>query len=262
MPAPKYTDADYLSTNRILNLPPSAAAGHPITHEQLYNANRRLIDRAIIVSDIWVDRGSSFDGFMGASIGSGGGVGGPLVSGGPNVSGHPGVARLTCPATANTGYYIGTAVCLVCNGTETFSCTFSPQTINANIVGRIGISTSINATAPTDGVWAAFNGATNTLTANTMLANVSTVGTTSPALTGAAWYTLLITVANTTNLATFSLRTDNGAVVWSDTITTNIPNNTRRVGAGIAFWSTVATATTLVHLDRLELDIPSNRGVA
>jgi hypothetical protein len=70
----------------------------------------------------------------------------------------------------------------------------------------------------------------------------------------ATWYRALVTLNTDSGQETFAIYNDGGTLLWSDTLSTNIPTASgRETGAGLIATSLGTTATDLVHLDYMAL---------
>jgi len=226
-------------------------------------ARPTLYEQFLKPARFWTEFGNSngnaLGDFVGQSIGTGGTIN---VAAGPPISGHPGNSRLLSGANANSGFSVCTNTNnLVMSGGESGLACFALNTANNAIVGRIGFINSATVTAPTDGVMVGLNGASNTLTAYTVNSGTLSSSANSPVLSASTWYTLLINLSANRATASFELRNDAGIVVWTTTLTTNIPAINRALGFGAAFWHTGSAATNLINFDVLGCEFPVSRGV-
>ena len=163
---------------------------------------------------------------------------------------HPGVVRFTQNG-ANTGYQYdlgdNNPTNILLGGGEVYECIFSLPTATAT-VERLGFQDSITTTAPVDGAW--INIAATTLSGKTSNnSTVSTTATTHTVSTG-TWYRAVVYV-NSTSLVTFTLYTcSDGAVVWTNTLTTNIPSAAgRETSVGTLAYKTTAGTANLLDVD-------------
>jgi hypothetical protein len=81
----------------------------------------------------------------------------------------------------------------------------------------------------------------------------STTGTSYTLVTN-TWYRLRIEVNSDATLVTFSLFSEAGALLWSDTLNSNIPTAAgRETGHGIVATNSGTTAVAMVDVDYLNL---------
>ena len=164
---------------------------------------------------------------------------------------HPGIVRLASVATNNTGGRIrpGTNTsAILLGGGETFSAVFRQLSVNANVVIRIGFQDSVSATAPTDAVYIDIQGATLQGTGKN---NGGTTNTgTSYTVSVNTWYRIIVEVTSS-SLATFYLYdVSSAALLWSNTIATNIPTATgRETDISILAYRATNVATDLIDVD-------------
>jgi hypothetical protein len=75
-----------------------------------------------------------------------------------------------------------------------------------------------------------------------------------------SWYRLKIQLNSNATSVTFVIYDDAGNVLWTDSLTTNIPTSSgRETGAGMIGTSSGTTAVDLYHLDLMALAWGSNR---
>lgn len=165
---------------------------------------------------------------------------------------HPGVLKLRSSATPNSGcefraYTSGNEHVLI-GGNEWFEMIFDIVTLT-NSVFRFGYVDAQSITAdPFDGVY--FEVSSGTLKGKT--ANNQTVSTTATTYTPSTgvWYRARLGVNEDASLVSYYLYDENGAGLWSDTLSTNIPTATgRECGVTIRVGSTNSAITDLIHLD-------------
>lgn len=166
----------------------------------------------------------------------------------PGEASHPGVVQLSSAAGADSGYtwYLSLTPFLLAGG-ETFEASFQVVALT-NLTLRLGFGDATSVTAPVDGVYldiAATGVATGTARSNN---SASTTVSTYTVEIG-TWYRISVSV-ETATLARFTLYSGAGAVLWTDTVATNIPTGAgRNTGAqAIATRSDGGTAA-LVALD-------------
>jgi hypothetical protein len=167
---------------------------------------------------------------------------------------HPGIISLESSATANSGYAVETYDnAFLLAGGEFTEAVF--KSVNqTNVVVRIGFMDSFTNTAVQDGAYINIAGTTlNGMTRNAAAA--STTGT-SYTIVDETWYRARVVLNDDATLVTFFLFDGaTGALLWSDTLDTNIPTAAaRETGHGVTAYYTPASGTrVLVWLDYLNL---------
>lgn len=159
-----------------------------------------------------------------------------------SIASHFGIVQVSNNSVANAGYEydFASASSFLLAGGEVFEFVFRPDNVAGSNFQRYGFQDLFGTVAPVDGVWINISGAT--LTGKTSNNSVSSTTSTSYTVTISAWYHLKIFV-NSTSLVTFSLYDSTGALVWSDTLTTNIPSTAgRETGCGIVGYRSTNTA--------------------
>lgn len=202
--------------------------------------------------------------FIGTAFGSGSIATLPSTS---LVPSHPGIVLIRSSTTANSGVRIvtsGDAIVLQAN--EEFNFVFNSAFVTATGVTVGGFTDGVGAAAPTDGAFIQITaGASNTASAVGKTYNngsSSTTGT-SASLSANVWYQGKISVDATASTVTFAIYLMDKTLVWSATLSTNIPKTAgRAVGAGLLAWDTGTTAVDIVNVDYLNLKMPLQRGVA
>jgi hypothetical protein len=162
---------------------------------------------------------------------------------------HPGVIRIASSTTTNSGFHIGSSTgALLLGGAEEAIIIWRPS-VFANTTTRAGFHDANSSTAPVDGCWIEVDtsGVASGKTSNNSTA--STTGTTFQLVAG-TWYRFCVTLNAAATSVTFEITNDAGTVLWTDTLSANIPTASGRE-TGIAFISTNVgtTATGLSTLD-------------
>jgi hypothetical protein len=177
-----------------------------------------------------------------------GGLYGSIVSNGSPSSpsgevDHPGLLGLRCGTNANSGFgvlYRSTGIKL--NGLE-----------HSEFIFRIDLTTGLlfkagmvigGVSDPFGGVW--INISSTTLTGKT--ANASTVSTTSSSYTtsDSVWYRGKIETNSDASVINYFLYDMSGSLLWSDTLSTNIPTSAIPAGGIHAYKTTSSGADTLI----------------
>jgi len=174
---------------------------------------------------------------------------------------HPGITAIRTSTTTNSGYLWKTRpTALVIGGGETFDCIFK-VVISTDSTAYIGLHDSSSQLEPTDGVYFKITGAT--VEAKTAANGSYTTGGTTYDVSDNTWYHANITLNADATSATLILYSEAGAVLLTQTITTNIPTtSTYYTGAGFVATSTGTSARNIYYLDymRLENDRELTRG--
>lgn len=174
---------------------------------------------------------------------------------------HPGVVYLRDSTTANGGYRISTAATAFrLGGGEKCVVTFQPKGFRTTATMRMGFDDSTNQTDPVDGVFVKLIGnGTNGYTVTGYARNNNAQTATGSTFTAVAntWYTLIVELNADATVATFTLETDAGATVWTDTVGSNIPKTAGRETAFqiIVFESTTDAAADIVWVDYCRVEI-------
>jgi len=187
--------------------------------------------------------------FTGAAISSG-----TNAANTTNLNGNrPGVVRMTSSTTANGGYRWATdATSIRIKGNETFTVGIAPVNFTTTTV-RTGFLDATTVTDAVDGIY--FEYATNgNIVLKTSNNSTRTTSSTITTLALNTWYKLKIIVNADATSVTGYVYDAAGALISSQTITTNIPTAAgRECGAGIVATESTTTATAMVDLDFLYL---------
>lgn len=174
---------------------------------------------------------------------------------------HPGIIYLRDSTTANGGYRISTATnAFRLAGNEKCVTTFQPKGFRTTALTRIGFDDSTAITDPADCVCVKMIGnGTNgyTLTGIARSNNNQTATASTFTTVANTWYTLIIELNANATVATFTLENDAGTVVWTDTISANIPTAAgRETGYSIGSWeSTTDAAADILWVDYCRVEI-------
>jgi hypothetical protein len=118
---------------------------------------------------------------------------------------------------------------------------------------RLGYDDSATSAAPTDGVWLEIVGNGTGVVISGKTASNSTSSTTSSTYTLAisTWVSATVEINSNASLVTYTLRSEAGAVIWTDTLATNIPTGSSRNTTPhmIGTESTTDAAALMFHLD-------------
>lgn len=211
----------------------------------LYNASSWLVDKLIkVVSNNFVNTAILGGNFFGGSS--------------PNANSFKtmlGVGIMS-GTNANGGgrYLIEPANALrVTQGLSFYGCFNLGQTTRDNFI-RIGfLSSQLNTTAVTNGVWLQINTATATLnTANNSVSSQST----SAVLSAGAYYEFLIECVTTSSVTCKIKEVLTGTVVFSQTLSTNVPEAIRTFQCGlVASITTAGASNTIISIQELSFGI-------
>lgn len=124
---------------------------------------------------------------------------------------------------------------------------------------RFGIiAGTVNPTQPTDGVY--FTLTNNSLIGQTANSSVRSSTAAFTSIASDTWYHFRVIVTSST-LATYQLYDMNGSLLWSDTLTTNLPTIGTGVQPTFIAYNTVAESRQLAHVDYISYTYPQmNRG--
>lgn len=162
---------------------------------------------------------------------------------------HPGVVRFSSGSVANTGYYsnIGQANTgqFVLGGGERYEVIFSVPTNSTNINVFMGVHSLSSWGTPINAICLYYIGLD--LSGNNASAGNGSVTQTHYTMTAGVWYHGVIQVNDARTLVTYSLYSEAGTLLWTDSLGTFIPT------AGItpcAFaYKDASTSTPLIDLD-------------
>lgn len=171
------------------------------------------------------------------------------------VLGHPGIMVMRSSATANSGVRINTSGdMIVLEGGEVFDGIFYNAFWNSDITVRIGFWDGTTIATLAD--CAMFEITGNSGPANAIGVNSTNTAqsstTSSYSLSAATWYHVRITLNSNATLVTYQIFDMSGALLWSDTLSTNIPTTGRAVGVGIFAWSSGTTGRELIQVDFIQ----------
>lgn len=167
---------------------------------------------------------------------------------------HPGIVRVSSASGANSGYFYSSgSAAIVLAGGETVEVVFSPVAAGlATLVSYLGLHTSGTVTPPTDGAWIDLAGATLSGKTNDNT-GAATTGTTYT-VTAGVWYRGKVVVNADASRVDFYLYTADGALVWSDYLTTKI-GKIRTQGCLFSAVSTGSSAVALMDFDYVSFEI-------
>lgn len=170
---------------------------------------------------------------------------------------HPGVEGLVSSTSTDSGYkLIGSVVQpLLLGGGEETNFIFSlPAVVTTVTSTRLGFQDSITVTDPVDGMYISI--VDTVLKGDCVSNSVETATATTYTLTAGTWYRANITLNAAATLATFTLYSEAGAVLWTDTVATNIPTGAGRfTGHGVISTNSGTTIKQLITLDYMDISI-------
>jgi len=174
---------------------------------------------------------------------------------------HPGILTPYSSTSANSGCYLifDETGSIRIAGNETSLCWHRPQTL-AGTTRHHGFHNSTSVTDPVDGAWIWQDPATGIIYGRCKnVAGASTTGTSYQLVTN-TWYCEKIVVNANATRVDFYLYAENGAELWHDSLTTNIPTAAGdAVGHGVVNTNSGTTAVTLDDIDYLSILIPNRR---
>jgi hypothetical protein len=211
-----------------------------------------LRKRPILLCDFLAAGGNTIDPFSSTAIASG-----SFTTNTATVNTqHPGLARLRSSTNANSGVWLGTGTNQVLlGGGEVYEAILYLDTLSGSTF-RVGFHNSTSNADAADGCYVEVDssGVATGKTANN--STRSSTGTTYT-LSAATFYRIRIVVTSTSSV-TFYIYNDSGTLLWSDTLTTNIPS-TRTCGALVTTTNSGTTAVDLLHLDWMAATWASDR---
>jgi len=217
----------------------------------LNNSNTR---RQILLSnDFLVATGTqALDPFLGTAIASG-------TSNQPTAgiidANHPGAIRLLSSTTTNSGFFVGTNISSIrLAGDDHFNAVFQLASLALNTT-RLGFLDTATVADAVDGAYLEID-ASGVVTGKT--ANNSTRSSTGTTYTISAttWYRAFIRTNAANTAVIFYLYNDAGTLLWTDTLSTNIPTASgREVGAAFVITNSGTTAIDLAHIDYMSFAI-------
>lgn len=170
-----------------------------------------------------------------------------------------GIVRLRSGSNANSGYLIATSAnSLIIKGKEVFLSALIIHSIAATTVIREGFIDTINSSDCVDGVY--FEITNGSIRAKTSNNNVRTSSTNTFSIVVDTYYWSAIKINSDATLATFKVFNEQGTLLFTDTISTNIPTAINRdTGIGIIGSSSLSAATDLYSLDFMGFSLNTNR---
>lgn len=174
---------------------------------------------------------------------------------------HPGVVHIRSSTTTNSGgKWLTEPVMILLGGKEYFEAIVNPTDIGADTTVRVGFMDTTDHTDNVDGAY--FELSAGTLKGKTATNSTrSTTGTTYTPST-ATWYRLVIMVKSDASRVDFYIYNDAGTILWTNSLTTNIPTAVgRETGAGIVATNVGTTQTYLIHVDYMGISFGAPTGL-
>lgn len=161
---------------------------------------------------------------------------------------HPGIARISGATNTGASITLGGLTTVLIGGSEVAEFIVRWKLI-ANTAIRIGFFDSITTGAPVDTVYFLHSGGTVNGRCRSNSAETATATSYTPVVD--TWYRLKLEVNAAASLVTFSIYDCvTGALLWSDTVASNIPTAAgRETGFGVLAYKTTAGTVALVDVD-------------
>jgi hypothetical protein len=171
---------------------------------------------------------------------------------------QPGIIRISCGTNANSGLSLRLRTnCYILAGSESSILILRPQTLSGTTL-HFGFHDATSVTDPVDGAWIWQDPATGIVYGRTSNNSVGTTTGTGFQLVSNTWYILKIVMNSNASRVDFYCYDITGALLWTDSITTNIPT-ARTLGHGIASTNSGTTAVALHDIDFMSFIIPDRR---
>jgi len=166
---------------------------------------------------------------------------------------YMGVMRFSDSTTASGGFQCRTDLNSYFIGGEKLTFRFKVANRATN-VHQFGFSDSTTAADPTDGCW--ISGANLVMTAKCKNNAGPTANETTYTLTALTWYTAEIEALSTTQVRFRIYNADKSTLLWSVTVSANVPNTSARVfGVRLSSWETSTDAAAIMsYFDYVKLE--------
>lgn len=193
--------------------------------------------------------------FVGAAVASGTSSNSAFAQ----TAAHPGVAQFTSSGTANSGYVWRTEItAFLIGGGEVYEAGFRLVTLT-NLTARMGFGDATSVTAPVDGVFLEIP-ATGVALGRAISNNTLTETASTYTVVVDTWYRIRVVVAPAAASATFFLYSEAGALLWTDTVASNLPSGAgRQTGAEAIATESVGATAGLMVLDYQFVTFNSDR---
>jgi hypothetical protein len=169
---------------------------------------------------------------------------------------HPGTMSLLSSTSANSGYLIRLDNdSLQIAGSESAQAIFKVKVLSGTYL-VIGLQDMYNASLPVDGCYLMTDPATGKISGHCTANSSDSVTATDYQLVVDTWYRARVVLNSDASLATFYIWADDGTLLWSDTVNSDIPTGAgRQTGCAFAALNTGTSAQTLAYIDYLSLKI-------
>lgn len=162
---------------------------------------------------------------------------------------HPGIINLSSSTTTNSGFRFNTAGgAVLIGGGERFDVIFRP-TVFTNSTARFGFHDATSITAPIDGAYFQYSGSGDVVGV-TVSNSTSSTSATIATLSVDTWYHAVLVVNNTATQVDYSIFSEAGTLLGTQSLTTNIPTGVGRE-TGVC-WIVTNSGTTSQSLARLD----------
>jgi hypothetical protein len=172
---------------------------------------------------------------------------------------HPGISCWTSGSGSIDGVALKTNTnSLLLSGSEE-SRLYYAWISGYRAVLRFGFHDSINSTEPNNGCYIELNWDVN---GNTIYGRTATAGTRSTTATsflidGTNWRSMRVKLNDTADLVNFYIYDEAGAVLWHDSLSTNIPKTAgHEVGCMCIMHDTRGAAVDQIYIDAITLNLP------
>jgi hypothetical protein len=169
---------------------------------------------------------------------------------------HPGILRISSSTSANSGGYVeAEATSFLIDGGEQFECVFEPRVAsNTNTTIRMGFLDSLASTDETDGVYFELPAGSLAIVGKTANGSTRSTSATIATLVVNTWYKVKLVVNTDATLVTFYVYGDDGTLLGSQSLNTNIPTTaTHETGNGIIATNSGTAATLLAYFDYMSV---------
>lgn len=170
---------------------------------------------------------------------------------------HPGVVKMTSSTTNNSGHYMNTSSSTNSfaglSGGEMFNCIAYHVRFDSTTC-RIGFLDTQTSSDATDGAYFEIN--TSGEAKGKTASNSSRSETGTYNLSDSTWYRYNVTANADASVITFTIYSDAGASLFSETLNTNIPGSTRATGAGLVATKEAngtGSAKDLIWIDYIDI---------
>lgn len=182
-----------------------------------------------------------------------------ISSGGGGFASHPTTGYCISSISANSGIYLHLATgsdCILIAGTETTSLIFQiPNLTNTKL--RFGFHDANTSADPVDGCYIQISnvgGTDGTLDGRTSNNSARSTTPSSYVISGSTWYVIKVKVNPDASQVDFYLYDEDGTLLWTDSLSTNIPT-ARNTDHGVTVTNSGTTALLIFAIDFINLAI-------